>query len=245
MRIGGFITSAVAGALALGAVAATAQTGAGDPRVEARAEPVVIELFTAQGCAGCPEANGLLEPLADRPGVILLTWPVDYWDWQGWKDTLARPAFSARQRDYVEALRLRAPSTPQVILDGRRTVPALAGALDVAVAEEARRRVWPPDMAFRDDGARIGVGSGEAPEGGAEVVAVIFTPGVQTVRVDRGDNRGKTVRQVNVVRRVAALGPWTGRPDLYDLPADLAEGEGVAVLVQSRADRVILAAALR
>ncbi len=100
-------------------------------------------------------------------------------------------------------------------------------------------------MAFRDAGTRIGVGRGEAPEGGADVVAVIFTPGVQTVRVDRGDNRGKTVRQVNVVRRVAALGPWTGRPGLYDLPADLAAGDGVAVLVQSRADRVILAAALR
>ncbi len=245
MKIGGFTMAAVAAALALGVATTSAQTGGGVARAVGAVEPVVVELFTAQGCAGCPEANGLVEPLADRPGVILLTWPVDYWDWQGWKDTLARPAFSARQRDYVEALRLRAPSTPQVIVDGRRTVPAVAGALDLAVAEETRRRVWPPDMAFRDAGARIGVGRGEAPEGGAEVVAVIFTPGVQTVRVDRGDNRGKTVRQVNVVRRVAPLGPWTGRPGLYDLPDDLAAGDGVAVLVQSRADRVILAAALR
>lgn len=244
MRIGGVIAAACA-ALVMGGAQTSAQTDA-RPRAAAPAtETVVVELFTAQGCAGCPEANGVVERLADEAGVILLTWPVDYWDWLGWKDTLAKPAFTARQRDYVSALRLRAPATPQVIVDGRRTVAASAGPLDAVVAEEAARRDWPPEVEFRAGADRVGVGSGRVPEGGAEVVAVIFTPGVQSVRVGAGDNRGKTVRQVNVVRSVARLGAWTGRPEVYALPEGLDAGDGVAVLVQSRADRRILGAARR
>ncbi|HEV2081716.1 MAG TPA: DUF1223 domain-containing protein [Brevundimonas sp.] len=242
MRIGGIVAAALA-ALVMGGAQTSAQTGA-RPTVVAE-EPVVVELFTAQGCAGCPEANGVVERLADQADVILLTWPVDYWDWLGWKDTLARPSFSARQRQYVEALRLRAPATPQVIIDGRRVVTAAAGPLDVAVTEAAARRDWPPEVEFRADGDRVGVGSGRVPQGGADVVAVIYTPGVQSVRVGSGDNRGKTVRQVNVVRTVARLGAWTGRPEVYALPEALGDRDGVAVLVQSRGDRRILGAARR
>lgn len=247
MRIGGIVAAACA-ALVLGAGGTSpvgAQTGGRASAAPARAETVVVELFTAQGCTGCPEANGVVESLAEEAGVILLTWPVDYWDWLGWKDTLARPAFSERQRDYAQALRLRGPATPQVIVDGRRVVAAATGVLDAAVAQEAARRDDFPEMEFRSGGDRVGVGSGRAPAGGADVVAVVFTPGVQTVHVEAGDNRGKTVRQVNVVRSVVPLGAWTGRAVVYDLPDGLDAGDGVAVLVQSRADRRIVGAARR
>ncbi|HEY0104280.1 MAG TPA: DUF1223 domain-containing protein, partial [Brevundimonas sp.] len=89
-------------------------------------EPVVVELFTAQGCAGCPEANARFEAVVDEPGVIALTWAVDYWDYLGWSDTFARPEFTQRQRDYRRVLRLRNVSTPQVVIDGRRQVPGAA-----------------------------------------------------------------------------------------------------------------------
>src|SRR5690242_13535019 len=69
--------------------------------------PVVVELFTAQGCSDCPEANQLLMRLADQPDVIALTYAVDYWDYLGWKDTFARPEFAARQRAYRKAMNLR------------------------------------------------------------------------------------------------------------------------------------------
>jgi hypothetical protein len=240
MRIGGVIAAACA-ALVLGGAQTSAQMGA---RASVAADaPVVVELFTAQGCAGCPEANGVVEPLADEAGVILLTWPVDYWDWMGWRDTLAKPAFSARQREYVEALRLRAPATPQLIVDGRRTVAATPGLLEVAVAEAAADGDAPPRVAFGADAVRIG--AGRPPTGGADVVAVVFTPGVQSVRVGSGDNRGKTVRQVNVVRSVVRLGPWSGGSRSYALPDGLDADDGVAVLVQSRQDRRILGAARR
>lgn len=245
MTAKGWIISAAALAACLVSVGSTAQPAGARVLREAPVEPVVIELFTAQGCSGCPEANQVVERLAEEPGVIALTWAVDYWDYLGWQDTFARPEFAERQRAYRAALRLRAMSTPQVIIDGRR--PALASRPDqlrLAVEEEARRRVFPPELQFRETGEGVGVGSGRAPSGGADVVAVVFAPGSQVVRVEDGDNRGKAVRHVNVVKRVVRLGGWSGRPVLHPLPR-LGEGEKIAVLVQGRADRRILTAGVR
>lgn len=210
-----------------------------------RAEPVVIELFTAQGCTGCPEANQAIEAVSEAPGVIALTYAVDYWDYLGWPDTFARPEFSARQHAYRQAMGLRAVSTPQVVIDGRRQ---LTGArppdLREAIEEETARRNFPPQIEFRETGDRVGVGSGRPPEGGADVWAVIYRPGPQLVSVDAGDNRGQIVRHVNVVRDIRRLGDWNGRPVLYALPVERAEDENLVVLVQNRGDRRILNAAV-
>ena len=242
MRTKGWIIPAAALAAALVAAGSVAQPSSARARRETPPpEPVVIELFTAQGCAGCPEANARFESVAAEPGVIALTYAVDYWDYLGWEDTFARPEFAQRQRAYSKPLRLRDVSTPQVVIDGRRqVVGAQAPALQSAIDEEAARRVFPPEIEFRADGDRVGVGSGRAPSGGAEVVAVSFTPGPQEVEIDRGDNRGRTVRHMNVVRSVRILGDWTGRPVLYTLPGAPRPGQAVAILVQARDDRRIL-----
>ena len=241
MTFRGWILPAGAGAAALLAAGTSAQPApARALRETPPPEPVVVELFTAQGCAGCLEANARIEALADKPGVIALTYAVDYWDYLGWADTFAKPEFGDRQRAYRRPLRLRAVSTPQVVIDGRRQVPGSAEtALNAAVDEEAARRVFPPEIEFRETGDRVGVGSGRAPSGGAEVVAVTYTPGAQTVEVESGDNRGREVRQINVVRSVRVLGSWTGQPALYALPTRR-PGQAVAVLVQARGDRRIL-----
>lgn len=212
---------------------------------DAAVQPVVVELFTAQGCSGCPEANRTLEAVANAPGVIALTYGVGYWDYLGWPDTFAKPEFAARQQAYRQALRLRNVSTPQVVVDGRRQ---LSGArppeLQAAIDAEAAARLHPPEIEFRETGDRVGIGSGRSPEGGAEVVAVRFTPGAQTVRISSGENRGRQIRHTNVVRAVETLGDWSGRPVLYALPADLAADEGVVVMVQAKGDRRILAGAV-
>jgi hypothetical protein len=240
MRTWGWILPVAVGLTAL-LTAASAQPSATRVRHrEVPAEPVVVELFTAQGCAGCPEANARIEAVAAEPGVIALTYAVDYWDYLGWADTFARPEFAQRQRAYRHALRLRNVSTPQVVIDGRRQALAIGDGLQAAIDEEAARRVFPPEIEFRETGDRVGVGSGRAPSGGAEVVAVFYTPGPQTVDIASGDNRGQKVRHVNVVRSVRVLGPWTGRPVLYALPDAESPDQAVAVLVQSRADRRIL-----
>jgi hypothetical protein len=238
----GWITPVVAAAAALLAAGSAAQPSPARALRHAPQEPVVVELFTAQGCAGCPQANAQLEVVAAEPGVIALTYAVDYWDWQGWKDTFAKPEFAQRQRAYVRPLRQRAVSTPQVVIDGRRALPgARVAALQTAIDEEAERRVFPPEIEFRESGDRVGVGSGRAPQGGAEVIAVVFTPGPQTVRIHGGDNRGRTVRHMNVVKSVRNLGDWTGQPSLYSLAAaDREDGQAVAVLVQAKGDRRIL-----
>lgn len=234
-------------AVALAAAVCVAQPSARAPTPAvkiARAAPVVVELFTAQGCDGCPEANRAVEAAAETPGVLALTYGVDYWDYLGWADTFARPAFAERQRAYRQALGLRAVATPQVVVDGRRQVSGARPAeLRAAIEAEAARPVFPPQIEFRETGDRVGVGSGRAPSGGAEVVAVIYRPGLQVVEVDGGDNRGQAVRHVNVVRQVVRLGDWRGRPVLFALPPDRAPGESVAVLVQAKSDRRILNAA--
>ncbi|MEJ6789604.1 DUF1223 domain-containing protein [Brevundimonas sp. BR2-1] len=239
----GWIIPAAALAAALLAAGAGAQpaTRRVVHRDAPRPEPVVVELFTAQGCAGCPEANARVEAVADEPGVIALTYAVDYWDYLGWQDTFARPEFAQRQRAYRRSLRLRAVSTPQVVIDGRRQVVGVGGAaLQSAIDEEAARRIFPPEIEFRDTGDQVGVGSGPAPDGGAEVVAVTYTPGPQTVEIEGGDNRGRSVRHTNVVRSVRTLGDWTGQPRLYALPATREPHQAVAILVQRKVDRRIL-----
>ena len=248
MNARGFIIAGVAALGLLGAVGSTAQpAGARPVRLAANtAEPVVVELFTAQGCSGCPAANQVVEALAGEPGVIALTYAVDYWDYLGWPDTFAKPEFAQRQRAYQAAMRLRNVYTPQVVIDGRRQLSGAQGpAIQTAVDEEAARRVFPPQVQFRESGDAVGVGSGRAPSGGADVWAVSYRPGTQTVAVAGGDNRGRAVRHVNVVRSLTRLGEWTGRPILLDLPEAGDPQDKVVVMVQSRADRRILSAAAR
>ncbi len=248
MSLRGLIVAGVSALGLLGAVGSTAQpAGARSARTTAApAEPVVVELFTAQGCSGCPAANQVVEGLAEEPGVIALTYAVDYWDYLGWPDTFARPEFAQRQRAYQAAMRLRNVYTPQVVIDGRRQLSGAEGqAIQTAVDEEAARRVFPPQVQFRERGDAVGVGSGRVPAGGADVWAVTYRPGTQTVTVAGGDNRGRTVRHVNVVRTLTRLGEWTGRPILLDLPAAADPQDKMVVMVQSRGDRRILSAATR
>ena len=244
----GFIAAGVIALGFVGAVGTSAEPVEVRPvRLSATTEePVVVELFTAQGCSGCPAANQVVETLAEEPGVIALTYAVDYWDYLGWPDTFAKPEFAQRQRAYQSAMRLRNVYTPQVVIDGRRQLSGAEGqAVQVAVNEEASRRVFPPQLQFRETGDAVGVGSGRAPAGGADVWAVIYRPGLQTVAVAGGDNRGRAVRHVNVVQGLVRLGDWSGRPILLELPEAADPQDRMVVMVQSRSDRRILSAAQR
>lgn len=247
MKTRGWIIGAVGALTLVGGMSTVAQpVGARSNLRDAPLEPVVVELFTAQGCSGCPEANRIVEAMADAPGVIALTYAVDYWDYLGWEDTFARPEFEARQRAYQAVMRLRNVYTPQVVIDGRHQMSGAEGdAIADVVEAEGERRVFPPEVEFREGGDAVGIGSGRAPPGGAEVWAVAFIPGPQIVTVQDGDNRGQQVRHVNVVRSLTRLGAWQGRPILLDLPQATGPDERLAVLVQASGDRRILTAAVR
>ena len=204
------------------------------PTAAAAKPPVVVELYTAQGCASCGEANAYVAKLAERPSTLVLTFPVDYWDYLGWTDTFAKPEFAERQKAYVAKLSLREPYTPQVVIDGRLQATAIkTGRVDKLVAEAAKAPHDPPDLRFISGGKRVDVGSGRAPKGGAEVWLIRYDPREQDVAVKSGDNKGQTIVQKNVVREVKRLGAWKGRPASFRLPAAAEEGLKTVVLVQA------------
>ena len=194
--------------------------------------PVVVELYTAQGCASCGEANAHVAKLADNRGVLALTFSVDYWDYLGWADTFAKPEFAERQKAYVARFTLREPYTPQVVVDGMAQAPgSRADKVDQLVAGAGKGPRNPPDLRFA--GTRVYVGSARAPKGGGEVWLVRYDPREQDVAVKSGDNKGQTIPHRNVVREVTRLGAWRGKPVAFRLPAASEEGLKTVVLVQA------------
>ena len=202
--------------------------------------PVLVELFTAQGCGTCAEANLFVGKLADRAGVLVLTYSVDYWDYLGWTDTFAKPEFAARQRAYVTRLKLREPYTPQMVVDGRQEAQGLKSAeverLIRAAAVQPRKA---PDIRFVGT-RRVDVGSGQAQRAPADVWLIRYDPRAVEVAVKAGDNRGETVVQRNVVRQMKRLGPWRGKPAAFRLPPTTDDGLKTVVVVQApRGGRVL------
>src|SRR5579863_2631580 len=166
MRRGVFLTAVVS----LAAFAGAALAG----------PPVLVELFTAQGCSSCGKANAYIGELAEQKGVLPLTFAVDYWDYLGWKDTFAKPEFADRQRAYAKQLGVAEVYTPQVVVDGRAETPAVRPeAVDKLVREARRASLDAPDAYFRDD--RVNVGGGRHPRGGADVWLVRYDPRQQTI----------------------------------------------------------------
>lgn len=202
--------------------------------------PVLVELYTAQGCGACNDANGYLARLADRPGIVALTFSVDYWDYLGWTDTFAQPEFADRQKAYVNRLRLREPYTPQVIVDGRDQAPAQKTAeADRLIRQAVAAPRNPPEIRFVGPG-RVDVGQARAPRGGADVWLIRYDPRPAPVEVKAGDNRGETVTERNVVREMVRLGGWRGQPKAFRLPPASDDALKTVVLVQApRGGRVL------
>jgi hypothetical protein len=126
----------VAGRIVFSAIAALCMLStaaiAGPPR------PVVVELFTSQGCADCPPADAFLGSLAQRPGILAITLPVTYWDMLGWKDTLARDENTRRQKAYAQAMGRGGVYTPQIIVDGvSDVVGSRTASVEAAIAARA------------------------------------------------------------------------------------------------------------
>jgi hypothetical protein len=222
------LTLALAASLAATASAATKPAKAVTKRP---VTPVLVELYTAQGCSSCSKADEIVGDLASRPDVLPLTFAVDYWDYLGWADTFAKPAFAERQRAYARKLTVREVYTPQVVIDG--AVQAGGGhpeQVSKLVAAAVAKPHDPPHMLFRDPG-RVAVGSGKAPRGGADVWLIRYDPHDQEVAVRRGDNKGQTLTQHNVVRQVVRLGGWSGKPILLKMPPVTAKDELSTVVV--------------
>lgn len=210
----------------------------------AHEQPVIVELFTAQGCSSCGDANAHVADLAQMDGVLPLTFSVDYWDYLGWPDTFAEPQFSQRQQAYAKRMGPREVYTPQVIVGGREQVSgAKTERIDAMVQAAAETPRWPPEMLFMANG-KIAIGSGPRPREAAQVWLIRYEPGPIEVEVRKGDNRGETIVGRNVVRELTELGQWRGRPMALRLPQleDGDEGLRTLVVVQKAGGGPIIAA---
>lgn len=231
------------GALAAAAMLACAPAIAGE-RAELRERPVVLELFVSQNCGACMKANAALAELAATRDILPLTYGVDYWDYLGWRDTMADPDFTQRQRAYADRFGQARVYTPQMVVDGREAGPGGDGdriAGDIRICREAAERA--PVVSARREGGRVAIqiGAGEAPAGGAEIWLVAYEPGRVTTDVGAGENEGREFTVLNPVRGVSLVGEWDGGTQILDAPAP--QAAGFAVLVQQRGAGPILAAA--
>ncbi|HXO24383.1 MAG TPA: DUF1223 domain-containing protein [Streptosporangiaceae bacterium] len=193
--------------------------------------PVVVELFTAQGCASCGKADAYQASLAADKDILPLTFAVDYWDYLGWKDTFAKPEFSDRQRAYDKRFGVAEVFTPQVVVDGRAQAPAVKTD-DVDALVRGARRELTDALFMRWRGDDVAIGGGKRPAGGAGIWLVRYDPRETNVVVKDGDNRGHTVAERNVVVQLVRLGAWRGHPMIAHLPAPPQEGLKTVVLVQ-------------
>ncbi|SFP49983.1 DUF1223 domain-containing protein [Tranquillimonas alkanivorans] len=211
--------------------------------VEAGDQPVVIELFTSQGCSSCPPADALLTQLADRDDVLPLALHVDYWDYIGWKDKFASPAYSARQKAYAHANGERSVYTPQMIVGGKDHVLGYRP-MELAELIQAHRDV--PDPVALDvarEGRELHIEA--RPEGeslGPLVVQLVTYAPEKTVDIERGENAGKRLTYSNVVTSWSVLGEWNGSKPLT-LTTELPEDAPAAVLFQRKGHGPVVAAA--
>ncbi len=196
----------------------------------------VVELFTSQGCSSCPPADKLFVELAQRPELIALTFPVDYWDYLGWKDTLAHPQFTSRQKGYAYARGDRQIYTPQAVVNG--TKPCLGSdraQIDEHVAAAGQHGLPVPVTLSERDGI-VTVAIEAAPDRTAPAeLWVLPVMRLQTVSIGRGENGGRTATYANVVRGMTRLGEWRGGPAQFQLPLQTAMGggDGYVVLLQT------------
>jgi len=218
---------------------ATLVLAAGSPAVAK--SPVVVELFTSQGCSSCLDANSLIQDLGDQTGVIGLTFAVDYWDYLGWSDSLAKPSFTERQKAYMRRLGAGQVYTPQVVVGGAaQTAGTKRDKVDRLIASAKRRPQVSPRLSVGNS-KRLSVGLGPVPKGGAEVWLISYESEPQTTDVKHGENRGKSVTYGHAVRDLVRLGSWRGKAKTFALPKTEEDGLERLVLVQGKGGGRILA----
>ncbi len=220
-----------------------AVVAAGPARAEPPSEPnpVVVELFTSQGCSSCPPADAFLGELAKRPDVLALSLHVDYWNYIGWADPFSSPAMTARQRAYSRSLGHRYIFTPQMVIGGRlQEVGSKTAKVERAIAKVKRQA--PPKLRLEV----VSKGAGKAvvripaspPASKSSATATVWLVGfdnLHTTPITSGENSGRTISYYNVVRTIRPIGSWGG--NATEIPFDLTaqggpEFENCAIIVQ-------------
>jgi hypothetical protein len=212
--------------------------------------PVVVELFTSQGCSSCPPADAYLNELNSRPGLLTLSLNVDYWDYQGWTDTLGRPENSLRQKAYQQRKGKMEVFTPQIVIDGVVDMPGSPNRypeIENALTARQQAAASRPVLRARIDGESVIIDVPADSAGKPHNATVWFIRKLSAAQVDvgGGENSGKQMTYVNVVREMAPIGMWKGEAMSLTVPrhdATAKPHDGYAVLLQEDGEGEILAA---
>ncbi|HVZ01519.1 MAG TPA: DUF1223 domain-containing protein [Dongiaceae bacterium] len=205
-------------------------------RPETESRPVVVELFTSQGCSSCPPADSYLGQLARRKDVLPLSYHVDYWDYIGWKDQFADPAYVGRQRAYAMTLGHHMVYTPQVVVAGAVDAQGADRAfIEQKIREaKARQRMYPLEVVRDPQTGQVLL---ELPEAPLPVPATIWLVTYQykdEAAIDRGVNTGRTLDSFNTVRSLQKVAVWNGHaatvPLQLDAKAKAAKPNACAIL---------------
>lgn len=230
-------------ALVCAAAPAMPAAQAGEPRA-------VIELFTSQGCSSCPAADKLLGELANDPSLITLSLPVDYWDYLGWKDTLALHGHTNRQRAYSVSRGDREVYTPQAVINGVvHVLGSDKAAIENAIAstrQNAHPLAVPVTLKVADGKIDVTVAAADTKHGSTQNIGsqnpgadvwLCPTTNAAPVAIGRGENSGRTLTYHNVVRRWIKLGTWSGKAETFSVPLSDMAGEAYAL---SEIDKLVV-----
>ena len=212
------------GALGICAIVAVIRPAEAEPRA-------VVELFTSQGCSPCPPADQVIGDLSKDPSIIALSMPIDYWDYLGWKDTLADSRFSARQRAYSRMRGDREVYTPQVVVNGStHVIGSDRAGIESAIGQTDKGTgVMSVPVTMSLAGKQINVSvaaSKESAVSRGEVWICSITKSVP-IAISRGENRGQQITYHNVVRNLLKVGDWNGRPESWTVPLENLTRDGV------------------
>jgi len=209
---------------------------------QAQVQPVVVELYTSQGCSSCPPADKYLAEIAQRQNVIALSLHVDYWDYMGWKDVFASRKYSTRQRRYAKVNKQRTVYTPAMVIQGQDiVVGSRKGHVEPRLRAHAGQS-GPAQLLVSRDGNTVRIKIEPSRKAGASKVQLVrFTP-KQTVAIKRGENRGRTIEYTNVVDAWDVVGDWSGK-GAKSYSVKVPAGGSYAVILQERNNGPILAAA--
>jgi hypothetical protein len=217
------------GALGICAIIAIIRPAHADPRA-------VVELFTSQGCSSCPPADEFLGELAKDPSVIALSMPIDYWDYLGWKDTLADARFSARQKAYSLMRGDRDVYTPQVVVNGStHLIGSDRAGIESAIADTKKADgVMSVPVTMTLAGKQINVSVAASNKSPAAVHGEVWICSISKevpISIGRGENGGRQVTYHNVVRNLLKVGDWNGSPGSWTVPLENISREGVDAAV--------------
>ncbi len=206
---------------AFGCAAIVAVFSAGSAIADSYSPRAVIELFTSQGCSSCPPADKIFADYATQDDILALVWHVDYWNYLGWEDTFSQPQFTERQQLYARTMHERQIYTPQAVINGRsHTVGSRKGKIEELIKAHSRSgKVLqiPVMVTVTGEKMQIRVDEKSATENHPTLYMIYFNR-TRTVKIKRGENRGKTITYHNIVRETQMLGMLKDGAISVDLP---------------------------